>query len=107
MTQYSLLSGSNPFYKDQLNEWGEIEESAEYKGKKVTLNKPFYTPGGPKKSAVYVKNEKGNVVMVRFGDPDMEIKKDSPERRKSFRARHNCDNPGPKTKARYWSCKAW
>ena len=91
----------------ELNEWGEIEEAAEYQGKKVTLNKPFYTPDGPKKSAVYVKNEKGNVVKVTFGDPNMEIKRDNPARRKSFRARHNCDNPGPKTKARYWSCKAW
>ena len=91
----------------KLNEWGEVEEAAEYQGRKVTLNKPFYTPDGPKKSAVYVKNEKGKVIIVRFGDPNMEIKKDNPERRKSFRARHNCDNPGPKTKARYWSCKAW
>lgn len=80
---------------------------AEYKGKKVTLNKPFKTPGESKKSAVYVKNEKGNVIKVRFGDPNMTIKKSDPARRKSFRARHNCANPGPKTKARYWSCKAW
>jgi hypothetical protein len=93
--------------KETLNEWGEIEEAAEYQGRKVTLNKPFYTPDGPKKSAVYVKNEKGTVVVVRFGDPNMEIKADNPERRKSFRARHNCDSPGPKTKAKYWSCKAW
>jgi hypothetical protein len=75
-------------------------------GKKVTLNKPFRTPGGPKKSAVYVKDG-GKVKIVRFGDPNMSIKKDIPARRKSFRARHNCANPGPKTKARYWSCKAW
>ncbi len=72
-----------------------------------TLNKPFRTPGGPKKFSVYVKNEKGNVVKVNFGDPNMEIKRDDPNRRKSFRARHNCDNPGPKTKARYWSCRQW
>ena len=72
-----------------------------------TLNKPFRTPDGPKKFSVYVKNEKGNVVKVNFGDPNMEIKRDDPERRKSFRARHNCDNPGPKWKARYWSCKQW
>ena len=92
----------------ELNEWGEIEEAAEYQGKKVTLNKPFYTPDGPKKSSVYVKNDKGNVIKVNFGDPNMEIKRDDPERKKSFRARHQCDtNPGPKTKARYWSCKAW
>jgi len=72
-----------------------------------TLNKPFRTPKGPKKFSVYVKNEKGNVVKVNFGDPSMEIKRDDPNRRKSFRARHNCENPGPKTKARYWSCKMW
>jgi hypothetical protein len=85
----------------------EHSESSEYQGRKVTLNKPFRTPSGPKKFAVYVKNESGNVVIVRFGDPNMKIKKNIPERRRSFRARHNCDNPGPKWKARYWSCKAW
>ena len=74
---------------------------------KKTLNKPFRTPKGPKKFSVYVKNEKGNVVKVNFGDPNMEMKRDDPARRKNFRARHNCDNPGPKTKARYWSCKQW
>jgi hypothetical protein len=72
-----------------------------------TLNKPFRTPGGPKKFSVYVKNEKGNVVKVNFGDPNMKIKRDDPARRKSFRARHNCANPGPKWKARYWSCYQW
>ena len=80
---------------------------SEYQGRKVTLNKPFRTPDGPKKFSVYVKNDKGNVVKVNFGDPNMKIKKNIPERRKSFRARHNCDSPGPKWKARYWSCKAW
>jgi hypothetical protein len=89
----------------ELNEWGEIEEESEYQGRKVTLNKP--TAGDVKKSKVYVKNEKGNVVKVEFGDPDMKIKVSDPARRKSFRARHNCENPGPKWKARYWSCKAW
>ena len=82
-------------------------KGAEYQGRKVKLGKPFRTPNGPKKMSVYVKNEKGNVVKVNFGDPNMEIKKDNPARRKSFRARHNCDNPGPRWKARYWSCKAW
>ena len=72
-----------------------------------TLNKPFRTPKGPKKFSVYVKNDKGNIVKVNFGDPNMEIKRDDPDRRKSFRARHNCDNPGPKWKARYWSCRQW
>lgn len=81
--------------------------AAKYKNKTVTLNKPFRTPGGPKKFSVYVKNEKGNVVKVNFGDPNMKIKKNIPARRKSFRARHKCDTPGPKWKARYWSCRAW
>ena len=84
----------------------EITES-EYQGKKVKLNDPFRTPGGPKKFSVYVKNDKGNVVKVNFGDPNMEIKRDDPNRRRNFRARHNCDNPGPKWKARYWSCYQW
>ena len=81
---------------------------AEYQGKKVKLNDPFRLPSGSnKKFGVYVKNEKGNIIKVTFGDPNMEIKRDDPGRRKSFRARHNCDNPGPKTKARYWSCFQW
>lgn len=79
---------------------------AEAKEKK-TLNKPFRTPNGPKKFAVYVKNDKGNIVKVNFGDPNMEIKRDDPNRRKNYRARHHCDNPGPKWKANYWSCKMW
>lgn len=76
---------------------------------KKTLNKPFRLPSGSnKKFGVYVKNDKGNVVMVKFGDPNMQIRRDNPERRKNFRARHQCDsNPGPKWKARYWSCKFW
>jgi len=82
----------------------EVHE-AEYQGRKVTLNKPM--KGDVKKSKVYVKNAKGNVVKVNFGDKNMKIKKNIPGRRKSFRARHNCDNPGPKWKARYWSCRAW
>lgn len=82
-------------------------QAAEYKGKKVKLNKPFRTSGGAKKFAVYVQNESGRVVIVRFGDPNMEIKRDDPGRRKNFRSRHNCDTPGPKTKARYWSCRMW
>ena len=95
-----------------LAEVGSEEEVSEEswaaeKQKGKSLNKPFRTPGGPKKFSVYVKNEKGNVVKVNFGDPNMEIKRDDPARRKSFRARHNCDNPGPKTKAKYWSCKMW
>lgn len=80
---------------------------AEYQGRKVPLGKPFRPKGGPKKFAVYVKNDKGNVVKVNFGDPNMRIKKSNPERRKSFRARHRCATPGPRWKARYWSCRAW
>lgn len=91
---------------ESLYEDLEIVES-EYQGKKVELNNPFRTPGGPKKFSVYVKNDKGNVVKVNFGDPNMEIKRDDPNRRASFRARHNCDDPGPKWKARYWSCYQW
>lgn len=86
---------------------GEIITEAEYQGRKVELSKPFRTPDGPKKFAVYVKNDKGNIVKVTFGDPNMKIKKNIPSNRKSFRARHNCSDPGPKWKARYWSCKAW
>lgn len=84
----------------------DVFEEAEYRGRKVKLNKPMR--GGPKKFYVYVKNPKtGNIIKVNFGDPNMKIKKSNPKRRKSFRARHNCDNPGPKTKARYWSCRMW
>jgi len=84
-------------------------ESTYTEAEKKTLNKPFRLPSGSKKKfGVYVKNPKGNVVMVKFGDPNMEIKRDDPDRRKNFRARHQCDsNPGPKWKARYWSCRMW
>ena len=93
---------------EEYEDWGEETVSAaEYQGRKVTLNKPFRTSGGPKKFAVYTKNEKGTVVIVRFGDPNMEIKRDDPKRRKAFRDRHNCSTPGPKWKARYWSCRQW
>jgi hypothetical protein len=83
-----------------------IIQEAKYQGRTVTLNKPM--KGDVKKSKVYVKDpQTGNVKKVNFGDKNMKIKKNIPGRRKSFRARHNCANPGPKTKARYWSCKAW
>jgi len=91
-------------YKSDINE-------AEYQGRKVKLGKPMQ--GDVKKFKVYVKNPQGNVVKVNFGhkgkggEKTMSIKKNNPERRKSFRARHNCDNPGPRHKARYWSCRAW
>jgi hypothetical protein len=81
--------------------------AAEKNGRKVTLNKPFRTPDGPKKFSVYVKNDNGNVVKVNFGDPNMTIKKNIPARRRSFRARMRCDSPGPKWKSRYWACKSW
>jgi len=81
---------------------------AEKNKKKAPLNKPFRLPSGSKKKfGVYVKNDKGNTVMVKFGDPNMSIKRDNPARRKAYRSRHGCDNPGPKWKANYWSCKMW
>lgn len=82
----------------------ELDE-AEYQGRKVQLGKPM--AGDVAKSKVYVKKPDGKVVKVNFGDKNMRIKKSNPARRKSFRARHNCDNPGPRWKARYWSCRAW
>lgn len=85
----------------------EEAEGAEYQGRKVKLGKPFRTPGGPKKFAVYVKNKQGKVIIVRFGQPGVRIKKDNPERRKSFRARHNCDTATDRTTPKFWSCRAW
>ena len=90
------------YIRENINQLHE----AEYQGRKVPLGKPM--KGDVKKFKVYVKNNKGNVVKVNFGDPNMKIKKSNPKRRKSFRARHHCDtNPGPKWKARYWSCRKW
>ena len=87
------------------NEDEQLDE-AEYHGRKVPLGKPMR--GDVKKFKVYVKDPStGNVKKVNFGDPNMRIKKSNPARRKSFRARHNCANPGPRTKARYWSCRNW
>ena len=83
---------------------GGINE-AEYQGRKVQLGKP--TRGDVKKFKVYVKNAKGNVVKVNFGDPNMKIKSYIPARRRSYRARHHCENPGPRWKANYWSCRNW
>lgn len=81
-------------------------EEAEYQGRKVPLGKPM--KGDVKKSKVYVKNPTtGKVIKVNFGDKKLSIKKHLPNHRKSFRARHHCENPGPRTKARYWSCRAW
>jgi hypothetical protein len=87
------------------NEDEQLDE-AEYHGHKVPLGKPMQ--GDVKKFKVYVKDPStGNIKKVNFGDPNMRIKKSNPARRKSFRARHNCANPGPRTKARYWSCRKW
>tara|TARA_B100001778_G_scaffold21189_1_gene15887 strand:- start:21 stop:1127 length:1107 start_codon:yes stop_codon:yes gene_type:complete len=92
--------------KEKMNQWGEIDEDAEYQGKKVKLNNPVR--GGSKKFYVYVKNKKGNVIKVSFGDTTgLSIKRDDPERRKSFRARHKCDQKKDKTTPGYWSCKFW
>lgn len=86
----------------------EEEKKGEYEGRQVTLEKPFRLESGSnKKFGVYVKNDKGNIVKVTFGDPNMEIRRDDDEARKNFRARHNCSDPGPKWKARYWSCYQW
>ena len=91
-------------YKSDINE-------AEYQGRKVKLGKPMQ--GDVKKFKVYVKNPEGNVVKVNFGhkgkgnEKTMKIRKNNPEARKAFRARHNCDSPGPRHKARYWSCRKW
>ena len=95
-----MLDGVSDYLQSQ-------HKTASDKNKCKKLNKPFRTPGGPKKFSVYVKNDKGNIIKVNFGDPGLSIKRDNPARRKNFRARHNCDNPGPKTKARYWSCRNW
>jgi hypothetical protein len=86
-------------------------EEAEYRGRKVSLGKPFRTPGGPKKFSVYVKKPNGNIVKVNFGhkgkggEKTMRIKKSNAARRKAFRSRHNCQSPGPRHKSRYWSCR--
>jgi len=96
------------FYAEYGEMWyndDEVVDEAEYRGRKVKLGKPM--AGDTKKFKVYVKNPKGNVVKVNFGQKGVKIKKGNPKRRRSFRARHNCDNPGPRHKARYWSCRKW
>ena len=90
---------------DMILEQRDLISEAEYRGRDVKLGKIMQ--GDVKKFKVYVKNEKGNVVKVNFGQRGMNIKKNNPKRRKSFRARHNCDNPGPRWKARYWACRTW
>jgi hypothetical protein len=110
LTRLGMLSEDNSriVYGEVNHDMADDEEveEAEYQGRKVPLGKPM--AGDVKKSKVYVKNPKtGKVIKVNFGDKNMRIKKNIPGRRKNFRARHNCDNPGPRTKARYWSCRAW
>jgi len=95
------------FANDILEEITEETQDAKYQGKEVELNKPFRTPNESKKFGVYVQNDKGNVILVRFGDSNMEIKRDDKESRENFRARHNCEEKTDKTKAGYWSCKFW
>jgi len=92
---------------EMLRAHGQPLEEAEYQGRKVPLGKPMR--GDSKKFKVYVRDPKtGNIKKVNFGDKTMKIKKSNPARRRSFRARHHCDtNPGPRTKARYWSCRKW
>jgi hypothetical protein len=110
--EYNYIHPSDATYDDgnaidfMLEFWDDVVVEAEYRGRKVKLNKPMR--GDVKKFKVYVKDPKtGNIKKVNFGDPKMRIRKSNPKARKSFRARHNCDNPGPKTKARYWSCRKW
>ena len=88
-----------------LTDAGITLTEAEYQGRTVPLGKRM--AGDVKKSKVYVKKPNGNVVKVNFGDKNMTIKKHLPKHRKSYRARHHCENPGPKWKANYWSCRAW
>ena len=88
----------------EIEDEEELVNEAEYRGRKVNLNSPFRTPGGPKKFAVYVKAPSGNVKIVRFGDPNLKIRNNNPGARKSFRARHKCDQKKDKTTAGYWSC---
>jgi hypothetical protein len=90
---------------DEYNDYGDLIQIHEEEHKKVKLNKIMR--GDVKKYKVYVKNDKGNVVKVNFGDPNMEIKRDNPARRRNFRARHHCENPGPRWKAQYWACRTW
>jgi len=97
------------FFEAYGDMWFDEDDSldeAEYQGRKVKLGKPMQ--GDVKKFKVYVRDPKTkNVKKVNFGDPNMRIKKSNPARRRSFRARHNCASPGPRHKARYWSCRAW
>jgi len=102
----SVLVEADAAALDMLEQYGlSFISEAEYQGRTVPLGKRM--AGDVKKSKVYVRKPNGKVVKVNFGDKKMKIKKSNPKRRKSFRARHNCANPGPRWKARYWSCRAW
>ena len=93
------------FRKDIDHEEEEEINEAKYHGREVPLGKKM--AGDVKKSKVYVRKPNGNIVKVNFGDKTMRIKKSNPKRRKSYRARHHCENPGPRWKANYWSCRSW
>ena len=102
------IDTARDYMKAQNYEEGVAEDDvdeAKYQGREVPLGKKM--AGDVKKSKVYVRKPNGNIVKVNFGDKKMRIKKSNPARRKSFRARHNCANPGPRHKARYWSCRSW
>lgn len=116
LSDYLNAHGKEFKHMKSMNEQSVTQHSdrdldeAEYKGKSVPLSKPIRTsPSEGGKFKVYVKDPKtGNIKMVRFGDTTgLSIKRDDPARRKNYRARHHCENPGPKTKANYWSCKFW
>lgn len=92
-----------PFITEEWTE-EEVLEEAKHRGKNVNLNKPFRTPGGPKKFAVYVKSKGGNVKKVTFGDPNLRVRNRNKGAAKSFRARHRCDQKKDRTTAGYWSC---
>jgi hypothetical protein len=96
-----------PFWEGEFDyDWEEYDalEEAEYRGRNVKLNKPFRTPGGPRKFSVYTKNDSGNIVKVSFGQPGMRVNNADPKKARSFRKRMRCDQPGPRWKAKWWSC---
>lgn len=105
LEQFCNRYGDEDWVKEFWHYINDDLDEAKYQGREVPLGKPMQ--GDVKKSKVYVRGPKGNVVKVNFGDKTMRIKKNIPGRRRNFRARHNCDNPGPRWKARFWSCRAW
>ena len=104
-----FIPGDNDYINvdEPIEEFDPYTISSEYQGRKVSLNKPFRTPDAKKKFAVYVRNKEGKVIIVWFGSQEMSIKRDDPARRKSFRARHKCDQQKDKTTRGYWSCYQW